>query len=46
MPKEFLALKYMNYERIKNGEELLKEVPANFDLDKSTFWRREIPFIK
>lgn len=46
MPKEFLALKYMNYDKMKNGEELLKELPPNFNLDKSMFWRREIPFIK
>lgn len=46
MPKEFLALKYLNYERIKAGLPLLDKIPDGYSLDDAHFWEKEIPFLE
>ena len=45
MPKEFIALKYLNYERIKGGLPLLEALPEGYDLSNAKLWEKEIPFI-
>lgn len=44
--KEFLALKYLNYERMKAGLPTLDKLPDNYPLDTAKFWEKEIQFLK
>lgn len=42
--REYLALKYINYDRIQQGQAPLEKLPDGFDVANAKFWERAIPF--